>query len=639
MGIMGIYVRTSVETDGTSIEQQKKIGVNFCKSNKFEYQIYEDIGKSGFKIEDEENPFKNRQGLTRLIDDIEKKIIDKVWVYEHSRLSRNQQSSFILNRIFQKHNITVYEKDKQFDMNDPQNQMIQGILTQISQYERHLITNRTTRGVHDYINRGIRVYNNIYGYKKDGINDDGYVKWIPVKSEIENIRYSYQEYLKGKSINIIVTEIYKKLTGKERSTKVNKWTRILRHFENTGYSLNTEGLEILNKFKKFEIDNIEELNNPKYYTKSIHYPINIVSIKNWIKVVDKLQKNKIVYKDKMRRTDTEMMTGIVQCPYCELRYYYSNDKNYRYYKHYPKSSCGQRPKSLGIEKLNKLSEVFFFYFYLVYDDTKNLIEESQKILKLNSFEIKDKIKTVETENRKIERQIDRFQNIYEETNDKELLKLTLKKESELNIKLENNKIVATKLKTELEELNKKYNQDELELTYFNVKETVIKFFEKMTVEEKRMSLVKIIKNCQLFNKYIVFDTGKLLFIFNIKEEYNLTDNVYNKFKRDITYKDNFLNSSKVVDDEGYLSNQLLEFIVKSKKEMKEKYTTKQIDKFSQNVVNYFISRVLGDISIDEYYLTDKDDVEIKSIMKKKLNELSIKYDLSNIEKIISFTKL
>ena len=129
MGILGIYVRTSIDKDNTSIEQQKSLGISFSKKNKFEYQVYEDVGKSGYKIEDEENPFKDRHGLIKLIEDIEKKIVDKIWVFEHSRLSRNQYSSYILNRIFQKHNITIYENDKRFDMDNPQNQMIQGILT------------------------------------------------------------------------------------------------------------------------------------------------------------------------------------------------------------------------------------------------------------------------------------------------------------------------------------------------------------------------------------------------------------------------------------------------------------------------------------------------------------------------------
>ena len=54
MGILGIYVRTSIEKEDTSIEQQKQEGIKFCKKNKFDYQVYEDEGKSGFKVDDEE---------------------------------------------------------------------------------------------------------------------------------------------------------------------------------------------------------------------------------------------------------------------------------------------------------------------------------------------------------------------------------------------------------------------------------------------------------------------------------------------------------------------------------------------------------------------------------------------------------
>jgi hypothetical protein len=113
----------------------------------------------------------------------------------------------------------------------------------------------------------------------------------------------------------------------------------------------------------------------------------------------------------MRRTDTEMLTEIIKRPYCESRYYLwspryiSHGKNYsyRYYKHtfYGKGSC-KNTKNLDIEKTNQMFDVFFFYFYLVYDDTKTLIEESQRILKINQMEIREKVKDIQIDNRKIE---------------------------------------------------------------------------------------------------------------------------------------------------------------------------------------------------------------------------------------------
>jgi DNA invertase Pin-like site-specific DNA recombinase len=71
-----------------------------------------------------------------------------------------------LFRIFEKHKIIVYEKDKQFDLNDPQTQMIRGDLDSISQYERHLIVVRTTHRLHDLINRGIRSYSDFTDAKE-----------------------------------------------------------------------------------------------------------------------------------------------------------------------------------------------------------------------------------------------------------------------------------------------------------------------------------------------------------------------------------------------------------------------------------------------------------------------------------------
>jgi hypothetical protein len=63
-----------------------------------------------------------------------------------------------------------------------------------------------------------------------------------------------------------------------------------------------------------------------------------------------------------------------------------------------------------------------------------LIEENQRILKINILKMKEKIKDVETENKKTDKQIDRFREIYEKSDDAELLKLTLVKETELNKK-------------------------------------------------------------------------------------------------------------------------------------------------------------------------------------------------------------
>jgi DNA invertase Pin-like site-specific DNA recombinase len=619
MGILGIYVRTSIDTDGTSIDQQKQVGIQFSEKNNYQYQVYEDEGKSGFKIEDDNNPFKNRKGLLKLISDIENKLIDKVWVYEHSRLSRNQYSSYVLFRIFEKHNITVYENDKVFNMNDPQSQMVRGILDSVAQYERELIISRTTRGLYDSINKGKKGYKTFYGYKKTGRNASGLMLWKPVESEIENIKFAYNKFLSGAPVKSIVKEIHNNDSGE----LAKKWVRIFKRFEYTGYSLTMEGLEIYNKFKCFELDSLKELNNEKYFIKSATYPLQIVSIDNWLTVVEKLQDNKKMYKDKMRKINTGMLTGIIQCPYCNMRYFRIDDKGYKYYKHQP-LKCSQRPKSMHAESVENIFSIFFFYFYLVFDDTKILIKESQRIIKLNQLELKEKIKDIDTENRKLVNQIDRFGAIYESSNDNELLKLTLIKETELNNKKESNNLMLGKFKSELEELNRKFNNTELELTYYDIKEKIISFFEKLSVDDKRQALVKIINKCQLFNKYLVIDTGEILFLFNIKEEYILPESIYSEFKNDLNFKENFL--TPLFDDN------IKEFSKTPIKEAVLKYSDMDLIDIDNKIVLHLLVRRLGNITIKEYYLEKN-----KVLIKEKFNNLKFSYDLTSIEKIVSFT--
>jgi DNA invertase Pin-like site-specific DNA recombinase len=149
--MLGIYCRTSIQQDAeiSTIIQQRSAGIKFAEENKFEYEIYEDEGKSGFKIsDDDQDPFNNRPSFTNLINDIKNKKIDKVWVWEHSRLSRNRYASAFIFNIFEKHKITLYENKKEFKLDDPEITFQMSILDAAAQYERQLIVSRTTRGKH-----------------------------------------------------------------------------------------------------------------------------------------------------------------------------------------------------------------------------------------------------------------------------------------------------------------------------------------------------------------------------------------------------------------------------------------------------------------------------------------------------------
>ena len=546
MGICGIYARTSIETEGTSIEQQIELGIKFCKANDFEFQVYQDVGKSGYKIEDENDPFKNRAGLQKLIEDVEKKTTDKIWVFEHSRLSRNQYAWFVLRRIFERNKVEIYENGKLFQLDDPQSQMIQGILTQVSQYERHLIVRRTTRGIHDRINTGRRSYVSVYGYRQIG-KADKFMVWEPVQSEIENIKYAFESFLGGESINGIVKKLHSDMSEIKLKAMHKNYRNILFRFDYTGFSLTTEGSELCNKYKNLEIDSLSFLNElengkPKYYVPSINYTVKIVSVENWAICVEKLLDNKKVAKNK-RAAKSDIFSGIIRCPYCGLYYYSHNDhrNTYEYYTHIPAKKCLQRPKSARREKINGLVDVFYFYYYLVYEDTNEFLKESRTIANLNIAKVKDRLSSIQGENRKLEKQIGNLQSVYEDSTDKDLWKLTLTKEAELKTKLGGNNESILKLKSELVQLEAEFKKNLKLLTYEGVKNLIIDYFEKLGIEEKRKALLKIIKECVLFKNYLLINTGKMLFIFDIRENYELQKEMYEAFKNDAYFKSQFIN--------------------------------------------------------------------------------------------------
>jgi hypothetical protein len=172
----------------------------------------------------------------------------------------------------------------------------------------------------------------------------------------------------------------------------------------------------------------------------------------------------------------------------------------------------------------------------------------------------------------------------------------------------------------------------------------------MTVEEQRTSLIKIIKDCQIFNKYIVIDTGKILFLFDIEDDVYLTIETYNEFKKDKKFKDNFLHSSELLDKDGQMKieimkMEIIKILMEVLKGIEKKVDTDfqvenkpGVDNLLDKIGNYFSVRRLGDIRITSFNL-ESNKIDMKIIIEKRLEKLGINYDITEIEKIVSFTEL
>jgi DNA invertase Pin-like site-specific DNA recombinase len=561
--MLGIYCRTSRETDieNSTISQQRIVGIKFAEEHKFEYELYEDEGKSGFKISDDDNdPFNNRPAFMNLINDIKERKIDKVWVWEHSRLSRNQYASAFIFNVFEKFNITLYENQKEFDLNDPQLKFTRQILDAVSEYERQLIVARTTRGLRKRIEEGKRSHQKLYGYRKDGKDETGHTVWVPDESQMENYKYIFKRYMEGATLRKLSFEVYDKY-------RIEKWGlvsyghflgRILRGYQYTGYQLTIEGNEIYKKFRKNEIDNIQILLDIKYWIKSVTYPVELISIEEWVQVCEKLQvrgrRLRIAMEKRILRASRDIATGLIQCSDCGHKYYYKeqkihykkNNTDWIYHSYYHQMFfnnrvCKQRPKSFSIEYIDEIFKIFYFYFYLVFDNTNDLIKESQRNIKQTQARLKENIRHTEKEIAVIEKRIQKFQKTLDSSAEEtDIIKLLLRNINSSEEKLDGLNIELSKLKIDYELQNEKFNQTLLEMTYYDVKEKILDWFTKLNIEEQRNELIKVVKTCQIFTHYLIIDTGNIIFLFDINKHYVFDIKLLENLNKDEVYKLHFI---------------------------------------------------------------------------------------------------
>jgi len=502
-------------------------------------------------------------------------------------------------------------------------------LSQIAEYERFLIVERITRGIHNNINSGFRAYNKFFGYKKSGKNGK-FVNWVPVDSEIEKLKYLFEKYNQGIPLTNIINDLYKDSPYNNKRELIRLYSDLLKHFLYTGNVLNTKGIELLNKYREGEIDKLC-LNNPEFYIKSKQFPLEIVSIEDWINIQEKLKIKSVIYNKNRYRAGANIGTGIIKCHNCNLPYHFVEDRGYKYYKHINKDCQFQKPKSLKFKNTDNLFTLFFFYFYLVFDDTKELIKENQKLLKLNLVDIKNEIKIIENANKDIKEQIENFKSVYKQTKDIDKLNLIIEKEIELKSEKTKNDNEILKFKNEIINLKTKFENDKTEIAYSDIRKLIIDFFENMDNENKRSALLKIIKKCVLFNKNLLIESGVVLFIFNIDYDNTLLESVYKDFKNNKYFMDNFLNSNSVINDNGELKiiNDWLEYnngIIKD-------FSLDENIKDIKNLSNYFKVRKFGNYFIEEFYLTIPEN---KIIINNKFEKMGIDYNIEKINKVVFF---
>ena len=92
--VVGIYCRVSSkkQEDNESLGAQKNRGIRFCKSNGYDYKVYEEV-VSGTVIGNK------RDAFSELESDLYNKKVDGIWLYDWDRMMREEMVGLVFRDL------------------------------------------------------------------------------------------------------------------------------------------------------------------------------------------------------------------------------------------------------------------------------------------------------------------------------------------------------------------------------------------------------------------------------------------------------------------------------------------------------------------------------------------------------------
>ena len=207
-----VYVRVSTEEqakEGYSLAAQTDKIVEFIKNKGWTYsEVYCDDGYSA--------AHRRRPALERMLADAAQRQFEAVMVYKIDRLSRNLKDLIEIVEELAKDGAGFKSITELIDTTTPEGRLMFHQFGSFAQYERELISQRTTMGVHKRLKTGLWPGGcPPYGYDlKDG-------RLLLVKSEAKIIKQMFELYL-NKQYGVINIARYLNATG-IKTKQGKKW--------------------------------------------------------------------------------------------------------------------------------------------------------------------------------------------------------------------------------------------------------------------------------------------------------------------------------------------------------------------------------------------------------------------------------
>ena len=122
MPTLHIYTRvsTAVQADeGMSLETQRELGIKRAKELGFEYQVWNEGGRSSNHEGVDKRPV-----LSQVYAKIKSGEIKHFFVYDQSRLSRNDEVSSLFRVECNRNGVTLYTRDGRYDLSNTTDQFM-----------------------------------------------------------------------------------------------------------------------------------------------------------------------------------------------------------------------------------------------------------------------------------------------------------------------------------------------------------------------------------------------------------------------------------------------------------------------------------------------------------------------------------
>jgi len=435
-----IYTRVSTsvqELEVTSIGTQQELGVKKSEELGLKFKIWDEGGQSSNK-----DDLTNRPVLTRLLEEVNSGLIKHLFVFNTDRLSRNEQTwSFIRLRLVQ-NDVRLYTSTGVYDLNNPIDKLLLGILSEVSSYDNYLRTERSRLGKFKRIKQGFWMG----GPSPFGFNVSD-KKLVPNEDESKWVKFIFESYKDGKTIRHIKNELLRNGVLTKRGNSVWTLGSIEKLLTNSHYG----GFYFVKDHKTDEVIRVE---CPSILPSSLVHQVNLIkqSRTRQTRISESNQKNFYLLREFLfcSECDSRYSGRIFPTQYRSVYYCPRNERNYVNEQTGKSQKCLNR-RYLKIEETDKL----IWNSVVEVMSNSHLFKEEVKnqVLGTNqSYESqKDEIKKTKSKLKKIETEIRDVTNSIVNLETDQILKK--RSSTEVRSILENVEKVRQKLESDRDSLN------------------------------------------------------------------------------------------------------------------------------------------------------------------------------------------